>query len=301
MKSQPDRIFFCPLYEESPSEFLLGIKHSKQAIKRFRKKFKLTKQWMDEKFELDNDYSLPTETLTLQTCSPYFSKLDLDFLQLPHSLMIINKPPGMHSHPLGYSEPATVLNFLRKNVWLGDFPKYDQEKGLLYRLDGVTSGLLVYCRDYKTHEVLRKNFHQIAIEKNYLAIVEGQSREKTRTLRKKFSDFSSDSQSGPKWGEIKFEVLATNQARNLSLLSITLCEGHRHQIRKQLADANLPILGDELYGGTASQRVFLHCYRYTFAFPWGEQTFQAALGSAWADLFDLDRGLEMFGNQLSVF
>ena len=47
-----------------------------------------------------------------------------------------------------------------------------------------------------------------------------------------------------------------------TLLLVSLETGLRHQIRAQLSHLGFPILGDELYGGAKSSRLFLHAWKY---------------------------------------
>jgi len=64
-----------------------------------------------------------------------------------------------------------------------------------------------------------------------------------------------------------------NAAADESLLSISLKTGLRHQIRARLAYLCYPIIGDELYGGVASERLFLHAESYKLKLETGEKVF----------------------------
>ena len=66
--------------------------------------------------------------------------------------------------------------------------------------------------------------------------------------------------------ELSFQRQKYSEEMNLSLVKIILQTGHRHQIRAQLAHLGHPLLGDELYGGPASSRLFLHAHRYVIEF-----------------------------------
>ena len=52
--------------------------------------------------------------------------------------------------------------------------------------------------------------------------------------------------------------------KDVSLLDIELITGRKHQIRAQLADKGLFIVGDKKYGKDGSDRFFLCCYFLSF-------------------------------------
>ena len=56
------------------------------------------------------------------------------------------------------------------------------------------------------------------------------------------------------------------QGATLSLLDLTLDTGRKHQIRRQLADAGWPLLGDARYGQSRKEPglPLLHCYQLDF-------------------------------------
>ena len=50
-----------------------------------------------------------------------------------------------------------------------------------------------------------------------------------------------------KLAKLDYEVVTYNEVKNLSLLKINLHTGRHHQIRVQLANAGIPIVGDAKY------------------------------------------------------
>ena len=53
----------------------------------------------------------------------------------------------------------------------------------------------------------------------------------------------------------------------MSLLEAQQKTGRTHQIRVHLAELGLPILGDRLYGGVASERMHLHAAKLEIPHP----------------------------------
>ena len=93
------------------------------------------------------------------------------------ALLILDKPAGIPSIALRHDETNTVPNFL-----LAHFPETATvsprplETGVVHRLDTSTSGLLLVARTPFAYTTLRQAFHSHTVEKQYLALVEGQVR-----------------------------------------------------------------------------------------------------------------------------
>ena len=70
---------------------------------------------------------------------------------------------------------------------------------------------------------------------------------------------------GGKFARTDFKILEERAGR--LLVQAKLFTGRTHQIRVHLSQKGLPILGDELYGGRAAQRIFLHALSLKLAHP----------------------------------
>jgi len=230
----------------------------------FIKKFKFSKNFLSKKGEV----SLPLNLVNNLMINPYFFREDCKILFEDKNILAIHKPHNLHSHPLGYSEWDNCCSYLR-SVGRSDIlnvGKSNYDRGLLYRLDFGTSGLLIFSKIEK----LIKIFRESPKKKYYLAVVQGRINahfhyqhyidyhgEKKRKARATISENPNS--------EIKGELVSFNEKRQLSLVLVELNEGKRHQIRVQLSSAGFPIYGDVLYGAQAAERIFLHAYNYQFS------------------------------------
>jgi 23S rRNA pseudouridine1911/1915/1917 synthase len=195
----------------------------------------------------------------------------LRFLAVLEELVAIDKPAGVHGHPLRPGERGTVANAL-----VARFPECalaspsPREAGLLHRLDWSTSGVLLAARSREAHERLRGAIGSDRAVKRYLALAAG-AIEGPRTMRSFLRPAAMDPSrvevaDGPgARGAGPREAVTT--VRPLERLGgLTLCEavigaGQRHQIRVHLAHAGHPIAGDARYGGppiTGAEGAFLH-------------------------------------------
>jgi 23S rRNA pseudouridine1911/1915/1917 synthase len=190
----------------------------------------------------------------------------IQWLEETPSYFAFHKPPKMHSHPHAYSEVDNALSHLyRLNANFYDYFKLvnpsDYSRGLLYRLDFETSGLMVFIKDHKEHAYLRENYGKCVKKKGYVAIVQGQVKSNGKLvhwlipsgpnkLKMKAYEEMLDGKSKypPQRAELSYEVLSYDSSLNQSKLKIYLQSGHRHQIRVQLSHIGHAIVGDSLYG-----------------------------------------------------
>ena len=262
---------FSPLQSfQSTEDLLLSINKrlSKTAAKNLIKKYKIPKKEWREKSEI----ILPLEVVNHGLVNPYYQGDQVDIIAEGEDWIAVNKPIKVHTHPLDYQCQNNLLSALasmrRLDAVMVNFSNYD--RGALYRLDFETSGVVVLAKKIEFYKNLRDNFHQISKTKKYLAIVTGDIRSYTgehshymkASLKKNHKMIEGD--------ETDFKAILSinnieyNQSKNLSLVHINLHTGHRHQIRYQLSHLGFPILGDELYGGGHSDRLFLHALEYEF-------------------------------------
>ncbi|MCO4795334.1 MAG: RluA family pseudouridine synthase [Bacteriovoracaceae bacterium] len=216
--------------------------------------------------------TMPIDVLMKNHINPDFSGPEIEILFEDERFIAFDKPSGIHSHPLRYDEKDNCLSFLRatnKGKYLNvNTENYD--RGLLFRLDQKTSGVLIYCKNENLrNDIFANRLDAIAL-KRYIAVVSGNldiPREVSLPLKafgKKGRKmvFSSNGDVG----EMVVDKLNYNEEKDISLVRIDLKTGLRHQIRAQLSHLGFPILGDELYGGKPSDRMYLHSSVYQIKF-----------------------------------
>jgi len=182
------------------------------------------------------------------------------------SFLAVSKPSSVHSHPLHYYERDNLISFLREEEhydFIKPFGKESYDRGLLYRLDYETSGLIILSRDESFLRSLRKG-EKKADKKLYWAVVEGDYGEIGQLIhwlstsgKKVYEDAQG------REAHLSIEKASFNEEHRISLLRVELKEGLRHQIRAQLSLVGFPIVGDTLYGAEVSPLGFgLHCFQY---------------------------------------
>lgn len=195
--------------------------------------------------------------------------LPLGVLLEDDHLVVVDKPPGVPSHPLRPGELGCIANAL-----LARYPEMaatgydDRQPGLVNRLDNDTSGLLLAARTPEAFSALRGALEAGQIDKSYLALV-------ARPLRPQTIELSLAP--SPKH-RARVEVNALGRPASTSvhacrphgelfLVELRACRAYRHQVRAHLAAIGAPIVGDALYGGIFAARHFLHASRLAFTHP----------------------------------
>ncbi len=207
------------------------------------------------------------------------ASLSLDILYEDDHLLAVNKPAGMNCQPNAPHETDTLGNALLADcpsvAGVGDGPL---TCGVLHRIDGGTSGLVLVAKDQATYDDLRAQFTAHTVEKHYLALVAGVVRvgahlEHALAHNPRCPGRMIDA---TQWHDAKRPMRAVTDYVPLrsygayTLLDVTIRTGVTHQIRAQLSLNGLPILGDKRYGGKqlpGFARHFLHAHTATFRHP----------------------------------
>jgi len=188
------------------------------------------------------------------------------------ALVVINKPGGVPCHPLRRGERGSVMNaVVARFPEVADVGDKLNEGGLIHRLDNGTSGALMIARNADAYTTLRRAIRSGAIKRKYLALVSGHLRA-PMTLDTPIAHHPKNPRRMIVCDATRTERLHARPALTrieplrrigpATLVEVMPATGMRHQIRVHLAHAGYPIVGDDLYGGAASElaagRFWLH-------------------------------------------
>lgn len=201
---------------------------------------------------------------------------ELEILFEDEAMVIVNKPSGLLSVP-GKTISDSAYTRLQK--------RYPEAEGpfVIHRLDMATSGLLVFALTRRANKSLQKQFISRAVQKRYVAMVEGE-------ILEPCGDISLPMRGDPddrprqlvcyehgKVAETHWELIeCVNQRSKLYMYPKT---GRTHQLRVHCAHhlgLNMPMVGDILYGQKAN-RLHLHAERLELDHPYSKErlVFQA--------------------------
>jgi RluA family pseudouridine synthase len=144
---------------------------------------------------------------------------------------------------------------------------------IVHRLDRAASGLLVFARSPLAKERLQAQFAAHAVERTYLALVEGRPAETSGTVRSRLLDdvpgrVRETRDPGRGRSAVTHWRVVRTGARH-ALLEVRLETGRRNQIRVHLAGVGHPIAGDAAYGARTDplRRLALHAHVLGFDHP----------------------------------
>ncbi|HUV31813.1 MAG TPA: RluA family pseudouridine synthase [Acidobacteriota bacterium] len=179
--------------------------------------------------------------------------IPLDIVFEDEHLLVVNKPPGLVTHPAAGNYTGTLANALAYHFGrLAGAPGADRP-GIVHRLDKNTSGLLVVARNDHAYASLQQAIQSRELRRTYLAVVCGHMRKDSGTIdlpvgrsvrdRRKMS--VTDRHSRP----AVTGYTVTERFRSYDLLDVLLQTGRTHQIRVHFSHLGHPVLGDPDYGG----------------------------------------------------
>jgi 23S rRNA pseudouridine1911/1915/1917 synthase len=183
--------------------------------------------------------------------------LPLDIIYEDDHLLIVNKAAGMVVHPGHGNYSGTLVNALAYHLRnLPLFDESDMRAGLVHRIDKDTSGLLVVAKNEFAHNHLAKQFFDHTVVRSYAAIVWGDFREESGTIRGNIGRSVRDKLKMavfPDGGELgKHAVTHYKVVQRFGYVTLVECRletGRTHQIRVHMEHIGQPIFNDVRYGG----------------------------------------------------
>ncbi|MGQ0538097.1 MAG: RluA family pseudouridine synthase [Gemmatimonadaceae bacterium] len=211
-------------------------------------------------------------------------QIALDVVHEDADLLVLDKPAGMVVHPAPGNWSGTIVNALLGRGLSADVggtaSSTEPRAGLVHRLDKETSGLLLVAKTERSHRILATALAQRRVVRRYALLSHGHLRGDSLVVEQPVARDPRDRkrmaivQSG-KPAKTTFVRLARFDAGDL--LRATLHTGRTHQIRVHLASVGHPVMGDQVYGGSAGPdrrlarlpagRHFLHAAWLRFRHP----------------------------------
>ena len=199
-------------------------------------------------------------------------------------VLVIDKPSGLLAHPTQASKSeATVASLAQAHA--KEIAKAGGEsgrEGLVHRLDRDVSGVMAIAKTPRMFALLKAQFADRTIEKEYLALVYGKLQKDIGTIsfniarsRGKGRMVARPTSQEGREAVTTYEVL--ERYVTATYVSVHIETGRTHQIRAHFKGIGYPIVGDSLYRKSymknirpiALGRPFLHSHRLTFTLPDG--------------------------------
>jgi len=210
------------------------------------------------------------------TTSARFDKIEI--LYEDEVLIIIDKPAGLPTQATLDKNRPHVYGLLQNQLREKDPEAY---LALHHRLDKDTSGVLLFCKDKDYNQKISEMFKHHHFEKIYWALTEPG---KAKPKEKDQWQIKNHLAEKPAPRSQRMSLHSVRSGGHLAITDFRLLEKHKkgllieakpktgrmHQIRVHLAEARLPILGDDLYNPsktTQVPRMMLHARNLIFKHP----------------------------------
>lgn len=171
--------------------------------------------------------------------------------------IVVHKPIGIEMH----DSKTGIISLLRQQLDV-------QSLFLVHRLDKETSGCLLIANNSEAAALLALQFEQRNVQKHYVALIDKKPKKKQGRV---LGDMVNKRRG--QWALLHtknnpavtyFRTFSVFPSVRLALVKpIT---GKTHQIRVALKSLGSPIVGDVRYGGTPSDRLYLHAWHLSFCF-----------------------------------
>ena len=203
-------------------------------------------------------------------------KKHLDIIYEDDDFIAINKPSGLLSVESDKEKVDTaykqVLEYLQsKNKTARCFQ--------VHRIDKNTSGVLLFTKDYKLNEVLKKDWNKLVNLREYVAVIDGTLEEKSGSIKSYLMKAETNLMytSKSKKGELAithYKVMKEND--KYSLLLVNIDSGKKNQIRVAMNDMGHPIIGDDKYGSPTNpiNRLGLHASKLVLKNPKNDKIYE---------------------------
>lgn len=159
---------------------------------------------------------------------------------------------------------------------------------VVHRLDRHTTGLMMFAKSERAHDILRHNWNNLILERLYYAVLEGYPDQDKGYIKSYLAEDSRHnvfSTEEPGMGRLAVTNYEVERRKNgYSLVRFSLDTGRKNQIRVHASEMGHPIAGDRKYGAQTDpiKRLALHAATLRFAHPITKKDmhFQSAVPTA---------------------
>ena len=209
--------------------------------------------------------------LNLSRPFPVFHHQRIELVYEDDDVLVINKGYGMLSvGTQSHKKEENAYDIMRAYVKNVD-PR--NKLWVVHRLDRHTTGLMMFAKSERAHDVLRHNWNNMILERLYVAVLEGYLEQDKGYVKSRLAEnsqfvvYSTDEPGHGRLAVTHYEVMA--RGNGYTLAHFSLDTGRKNQIRVHASDMGHPIAGDRKYGAQTSpiNRLALHAQTLRFAHP----------------------------------
>lgn len=200
----------------------------------------------------------PHDTIIISIAPPEEILLEpenipLDIVYDDEYLAVVNKQPGLVTHPGTGNKSGTLVNALLYHFKHLSQATDQDRPGIVHRLDKDTSGLLLIAKNDTVHLKLQQAIQAREVKRTYLVLICGHLKEDFGEINLPIGRSINDRKKmavtnvGSREAITEYKLLA--RYRTYDLLEVNLQTGRTHQIRVHFSHLGHPVFGDNEYGG----------------------------------------------------
>ncbi|QQE81067.1 RluA family pseudouridine synthase [Alicyclobacillus sp. SO9] len=208
-------------------------------------------------------------------------------------LLVVDKPPGLLSMATDEEKERTAYRILNEYV---QGHNGGARIFIVHRLDRDTSGLMMFAKTAAVKNQLQDNWKDIILERSYMALVEGEVKEKQGTIKTWLKESSTKTMYVSRPGEGVIAIthyVVVEQTPEYSLLAVQLETGRKNQIRVHMQSIGHSVVGDKRYGSKRNplERLGLHAQVLAFKHPISGETlrFETKIPKRFKSLFPVNK------------
>ncbi|XP_056164674.1 RNA pseudouridine synthase 2, chloroplastic isoform X2 [Syzygium oleosum] len=194
--------------------------------------------------------------------------IPVDIVYEDEHVLVVNKPAHMVVHPAPGNASGTLVNAILHHCSLPtvafsetELSEGEEVSGIVHRLDKGTSGLLVVAKNEHSHAHLSEQFKMHTIQRVYVSLTSGVPSATSGRIevpigrdtnnRIRMAAIPGPSNGGQaRYAASRYKVIEVLACGSSALVEWRLETGRTHQIRAHAKYVGIPLLGDEVYGGT---------------------------------------------------
>jgi 23S rRNA pseudouridine1911/1915/1917 synthase len=200
-----------------------------------------------------------------------YKKYKIPVVYQDRDLIVVNKPAGLLTVPIPKSKSPNLEDALKQVL-----RHQSTSIKAAHRIDRYTSGLVVFAKNVPAHKNLVEQFKSQKPTRIYRALVWGNPKEEatlTHYLKRITDSFKNivtheGDEEGTK-AVLSYRTLA--RYADSAIVEIQLDTGLKNQIRAQMSEMGLPMVGERQYADlkprVQAKRQMLHAYRLEFDHP----------------------------------